>query len=149
MGLLLGLAGIFPFWKVVQPVLNLVSGRFDLLKTGFGQNWWFGVLSMILIALVGVLSLRRLAKFQLRQPLFWSWALSGAGRRITLEKIKAGNCPQCGGKMRYYSKATKWIDRIDANGKRRRNVTERVPALECKRNPKHWVEVDPAEVNEA
>ena len=46
-------------------------------------------------------------------------------------------------------KPTQWIDRTDQNGVRHREVTERVPALECKRNPKHWFEVDPAEVGES
>ena len=50
--------------------------------------------------------------------------------------------------MRYYNKPLRWIDHIEASGRRWREVTERVPALECKRNPKHWAEVDPAEDQE-
>jgi len=89
----------------------------------------------------------RLVKNQLRLPLWWGFALSGVGRRITLEKIRA-NCPKCGGKMRYYNKETRGLDYVDANGSKRHKVLEREPYLECKRNPKHCFPVDPAEHRE-
>lgn len=149
LGLVLGLAGLFPLRKVLQLVLNLFREGLAAPAQGLGQYWWFWALMLVFVMFVLIMELRRLAKLQLRKPLFAGWALSGAGRRITLEKIRAGDCPQCGGTMRYYNKATKWEDYIDANGKKRREVTERVPALECKRNPKHWAEVDPAEDEEA
>lgn len=95
-----------------------------------------------------VMELRRLTKLQLLRPPFLGWALSGVGRCITLEKIRAGACPQCGGNMRYYNKPKEWIDYVDANGKNRREATEHVPALECRRNSEHWYKVDPAEVHE-
>ena len=47
--------------------------------------------------------------------------------------------------MKYYNKPIAWDRIIDSNGNEKRIVTERVPALECKRNSKHWAEVDPAE----
>ncbi len=93
------------------------------------------------------MALRRLVKNQLRLPLWWGFALSGVGRRITLEKIRA-NCPKCGGKMRYYNKETRGLDYVDANGSKRHKVLEREPYLECKRNPKHCFPVDPAEHRE-
>ncbi|QWW20208.1 hypothetical protein I6B53_03680 [Schaalia sp. 19OD2882] len=149
LGLVLGLVGVFPLWKVLRPVFQLFRMGLDLSEPRGGQHWWFWVFIAIFLMFVSVMSLRRLTKFQLRRPLFLGWALSGVGRRITLEKIRTGACPQCGGKMRYYNKPTEWTDSVDANGKRRREVTERVPALECGRNPKHWYEVDPAENAEA
>ena len=50
--------------------------------------------------------------------------------------------------MRYYNKPKEWIDYVDANGKNRREATEHVPALECRRNSEHWYKVDSAEVHE-
>ena len=147
-GLVLGLVGIFPLWKVLQPVLDLFNGVLAAPAPGLGQNLWVWVLMPVVFMLVLVMSLHRLVKLQLRKPLFPGWALSGTGRRVTLEKIRAGDCPQCGGRMRYYSKATAWDNYIYKNGSKRRKVTERVPALECKRNPKHWFPVDPAEDKE-
>lgn len=147
LGPFLGLASIFPVWKIMEPVVNIfakgVAGRAS------GRVWWVAGFCLLFLIFLTVMWLRRLAKNELRQPLFLGWALSGSGQRITLEKIHAGNCPLCQGKMRYYSKPTQWIDRTDQNGVRHREVTERVPALECKRNPKHWFEVDPAEGGES
>lgn len=148
LGLILGLAGVFPLWRVLQPVLQLFRTGLGEPESGPGGNYWFWVLIVVFAMLVLDIWLRRLTKLQLRQPLFGGWALSGAGRRVMLEKVRAGDCPQCGGKMRYCNKPTKWIDHINANGRRRREVTERASALECKRNPKHWFEVDPAEAEE-
>lgn len=47
--------------------------------------------------------------------------------------------------MKYYSKPVEWIDKIYSDGKIKREIIKRVPALQCKRNPEHWYEVDPAE----
>lgn len=151
-GLLLGLAGFFPLWKAVQLVRDLLSGGVAARAQKSGQYWWnwyltLGLLAFCLVMFSLVMALRRLTKHQLRVPLVWGLALSGAERRITLEKIRA-NCPECGGKMRYYNKATEWRE-IEENGSKRREVTERVPVLECKRNPKHCFQVDPAEYREA
>ncbi|QYG10462.1 hypothetical protein [Microbacterium sp. PAMC22086] len=95
--------------------------------------------------LILTLSLRRTAKTETRRPLMFGLAISGHGRRITFERIRAEKCPKCGGSVRYYDKPTQWINHREANGRRWREVTERVPALECRRNQKHWFEVDPAE----
>lgn len=149
-GLLVGLMSLFPLWKVFQPAV-------DLLHLGPGRAFggdvpaipiiWLIVFLILFLILALVLSLCRVTSGQLRKPLIFGWAVNGSGRRITLEKIRAGKCPSCGGKMRYYNKLRP-IDHDESNGKRWREVRERVPALECKRNPKHWAEVDPAEEQE-
>lgn len=149
LGLFVGLFGLFPLWKLVQPMINLVrSGTNEALEGGTPLVW-MGIFFAALLIVVLVLGLRRITKFQLRKPLIFGWAVSGAGGRIMLEKIRVGRCPQCGGKMTYLNKATKWIDHREANGRKWREVTERVPALECRRNAKHWFEVDPAEDEES
>lgn len=147
-GLLVGLMSLFPLWKIVQPAVDLFRSGPRQVSGGDGSITWLIVFSVLILVLIVALSLRRVTSGQLRKPLIFGWALSGSGRRITLEKIVAGKCPQCGGKMRYYNKPVKWIDHIEPNGRQWRKVAERVPALECKRNPKHWVEVDPAESQE-
>lgn len=149
LGLFVGLASVFPLWKLLEPIFSLFAKGLVPTEPSSGQAWWFGAFGLLLMILAVALWLRRLTKYQLRQPLFLGWAMSGAGRRITLERIHAGSCPYCGGRMRYYSRPTRRTEHIDADGNRRREVTERVPALECKRNAKHWFEVDPAEVEES
>ncbi len=148
LGLALGLAGVFPFWKSVQPIFRPFMNGFGVPGQGSAPSWWLGLWLLLVFLFAIVWSLRSLTKLRLRKPLFPGWALSGDGGRITLEKIHAGECPQCGGKMRYYNKAISWRDVPDGNGGTRREVEERVPALECKRNPKHWVELDPAIIDE-
>ena len=153
LGLVLGLAGLLPLWKMGQSVLSLFSEGLAVPVQRLEQHRWGLVLMLCLFVLclfmlILVTTLRRLAKFQLRKPLFLGWALSGLGRRITLERIRAGECPKCGGKMRYYNKGTEWVDYFDSNGFKRRKVTGREPYLECERNPDHCFWVDPAEHRE-
>lgn len=147
-GLLVGLMSLFPLWKIVQPAVDLFRSGPRQVSGGDGSITWLIVFSVLILVFIVALSLRRVTSGQLRKPLIFGWAVSGLGRRITIEKILAGKCPWCGGKMRYCNKPTEWIDHIEPSGRRRREVTERVPILECKRNPKHWVEVDPAEDQE-
>ncbi len=148
LGLFVGLMSLFPLLKIGQLAVDLFRSGPRQVSGGDGFITWPIVLLVLILVLIVVLSLRRVTSGQLRKPLIFGWALSGSGRRITLEKIVAGKCPHCGGKMRYYNKPVQWIDHREASGKQWREVTERVPALECKRNPKHWVEVDPAEDQE-
>lgn len=65
--------------------------------------------------------------------------------RLHIEKIHIEKCPICGGKMKYFNKPVEWIDVLNSDGKIKREVTKRVPALQCKRNSEHWYRVDPAE----
>ena len=47
--------------------------------------------------------------------------------------------------MRYYNKLIEWVDTYYSDGKTKREITKRSPALECKRNSEHWYRVDTAE----
>ncbi len=71
--------------------------------------------------------------------------ISGYGNRLTIEKIHIEGCPQCGGKMKYYNKPVEWREILRSDGSTKREVTKRIPVLECKRNAEHWYAVDPAE----
>lgn len=144
-GLVLGIFGILPIWKLVKPFLDLLwHQRIAPITGGYFVIWI--VILVIFVAMFSLVgTLRRLTKRELRIPLRLGWAISGYNHRITLEKIEISRCPTCNGKMKYYMKPTKWCDRIKDNGSRRRVVTERTPVLECVRNPKHMFEIDPAE----
>lgn len=68
------------------------------------------------------------------------------GKKLSeIEKIHIEGCPQCGGKMKYYNKPVEWREILRSDGSTKREVTKRIPVLECKRNAEHWYAVDPAE----
>ena len=48
-------------------------------------------------------------------------------------------------KMKYYNKQIEWVDKLYSDGKVKREVTKRIPVLECKRNSNHCYVVDYAE----
>ena len=144
-GVGLGVLSLLPLFKIFEPLVAflLSRGRAGLPPANIG---WAILFLVVALALAGALSLRRLVRDRLRIPaLVPGWALSGSSGRVTLERVRTGGCPKCGGRMRYYNKATEGIDRWSESGGSRREVTERTPALECRRNPKHWYEVDPAD----
>ena len=47
--------------------------------------------------------------------------------------------------MKYYNKPVEWREIVRTDGSVKYEVTKKVPVLECRRNPKHCYEVDPAE----
>ena len=100
--------------------------------------------NVIFILFVLVLCLRSITKKETRHPLFFNYAISGLGRKITIEKIRIDKCPICGGTMKYFNKAVKWRNITYSDGRTKREVIKKVPALQCKRNSDHWYEVDPA-----
>lgn len=139
----IGILGLFPFGKILKRVLAFIKYR-DI--TDISNIQPYIIIFVLLFILSAIfLSLRRIVKNQTRYPLLFNFAISGYGKRLTLEKIHIERCPQCGGKMKYYNKPVEWVDKYYSDGKTKREVTKRVPALECKRNAKHWYEVDPAE----
>ena len=142
-GVLLSIAGIVPM------IYQLIFNIYDNLHSRVTQDntfIYFIVLIVCLFMLLFIWKLRKITKEQIRLPLFFNYALNGKDNILTLEKIYPNKCPECGGKMKYYNKPYKWIDIYDSNGNwKKRNITERVPALECTRNPKHFWLIDPAE----
>lgn len=102
------------------------------------------IFALIMLVLMMILWLRNITKKETRHPLLFNYAISGLGRKITIEKIQIDKCPKCGGEMKYFNKAIKWRDITYSDGRTKREVIKRVPALQCKRNSDHWFEVDPA-----
>ena len=140
---ILAIAGMFPVIKIVKSMIRFFSGvqnntmNFDVQK--------YSILFVIFVFLFLIFfSFRRIAKRQTRHPLFFNFAISGYGNRLTIEKIHTEECPQCGGKMKYYNKPIEWREILRSDGSIKREVTKRIPVLECKRNAEHWYPVDPA-----
>ncbi|OMD85945.1 MULTISPECIES: hypothetical protein [Paenibacillus] len=141
----IAIGGLLPIGiKIVKSGLNVFNGTLKA-SVGFESQIYLIIFVILIILFVVFLSLRRIAKSQTRYPLFFNFAISGYGKRLTLEKIHIDKCPQCGGKMKYYNKPVEWREVQYSDGRRKRETTNRVPALECKRNSEHCYRVDPAE----
>ena len=141
---IIAIVGIFPFAKVIKSIVCFFRGMngntisLDMQK--------YSIIFIIFVFLFLIFStLRRIAKKQTRHPLFFNFAISGYGNRLTIEKIHIEGCPQCGGKMKYYNKPVEWREILRSDGSTKREVTKRIPVLECRRNAEHCYAVDPAE----
>lgn len=139
----ISLIGIFQLYKIFEPVINLMTNK--SIKANPINNMYSYILVVIILVLILIFSLRRITKKETRHPLFFNYAISGFGRKLTIEKIHIEKCPICGGKMKYFNKPIEWRDVLSSDGKIKRKITKRVPALQCKRNPEHWYKVDLAE----
>ena len=142
-GLILSLIELFPLYKIFEPRISLMTNK--RIKTDLNNNIYVIIFAVIFIFFVLTMCLRSITKKETRHPLFFDYAISGLGRRITIEKIHIDKCPICGGTMKYFNKAVEWEDRKYSDGGTKREVIKKVPALQCKRNSNHWFEVDPAE----
>ena len=60
--------------------------------------------------------------------------------RLVIEKY-AGQCPECGSRLRFYNRPVRWHDEPDEAG-RRPVVDERSPAAECRGDLRHWWIID-------
>ena len=138
---IISLIGLFPMYKMFEPVINLITNK--NIKVDL-NNIYVIISAVIFILFVLVFYLRSITKKETRHPLFFNYAISGFGRKITIEKIYIDKCPKCGGTMKYFNKAVEWRDTTYSDGKTKREVTKKMPALQCKRNSDHWYEVDPA-----
>lgn len=134
-----GILSLLPVGGMIKNIINMIQtmdipDRHDA-EVHFILFVIFGTLFMFFM------SLRRIAKRETRHPLRVNYAISGYGKRITIEKIHIEKCPKCGGEMKYYNKP---IWEYNETSKKD-EVVKRIPGFECKRNSKHWYEVDPAE----
>lgn len=143
-GILSSLASAFTIFKSIEPLINWFRNSKTGQFKGINENFVFIFLGIFLLTII-IFYLRSITSKETRYPLMFNYALSGIGNRLSIEKVEVAACPICNGKMKYYNKPIAWDRIIDSNGNEKRIVTERVPALECKRNSKHWAEVDPAE----
>ena len=135
MAILTWLSFIFPildavsFYKMIE---NIFTSIRLFARKGVQSNdvMLYTICFIILFLLsIGIVWLKRIAKNQTRHPLMFNYAISGLDGKITIEKVVPHTCPICSGKMKYYNKT------VEEN-------TAKLPVLECKRNPKHWFEVD-------
>ena len=138
----MGIIRVVPMGKFLQSILRIINGNIQKVRD-FQFQFYIGLMILLVLLFIGVWCLRRIAKKQIRVPLFFNYAINGAERRIVIEKVKPGECPICGGKMKYYNRPVEWREYY-VDGKRKREVVKRTPALECRRNDEHWFKVDPA-----
>ena len=141
---IIAIVGIFPFAKIVKSAVRFFRGMNGNTISLDMQKYSIIFIIFVFLFLI-FFTLRRIAKKQTRHPLFFNFAISGYGNRLTIEKIHIEGCPQCGGKMKYYNKPVEWREILRSDGSTKREVTKRIPVLECKRNAEHWYAVDPAE----
>ena len=142
-GFIISLIGLFPLYKIVEPLINLITK--ESIKANLNNSIiYFIIFSVILILFGLVMFLRSITKKETRHPLFFNYAINGLGRKITVEKIHIDKCPICGGTMKYFNKAVEWRNIPYSDGKIKREVTKKMPALQCKRNSDHCWKVDPA-----
>lgn len=142
--LFIGILGIFPLSQVIKEVLQITKGDghgvFDSSFLTYGV-----ITCLCILLLVMLIELRIFLKSETRRPIMSNLAVNAYGKRIVLEKIRPGKCPQCGGKMKYYNKPIEWDELTYTDGKRERIIRKRQPTLECRRNYEHCYPVDPAE----
>lgn len=138
----ISLIGIFPLYKLFEPLINLFTNK--SIQINANNNIIYLWILVIVIIFLPIIWLKDITKRETRHPLFFNYAISGLGRKLTIEKIHIDKCPICGGTMKYFNKAVEWRDTTYPNGKTKREVTKKVPALQCKRNSEHWYKVDPA-----
>lgn len=136
-GTLTSIASLFPFWKFATPIISFLRSKTLQPPDTTINIFLFPAFAILLMIAIISFYLRRVAKYELRIPIIQGWALTGNDHRIGIDRIKCGNCPTCGGKLKYVNWPVSW----DAEGK----VAKKVPALVCCRNSKHWYEVDIAE----
>lgn len=141
-GLIISLIGLFPLYKIIEPVINLITN--DSIKADSNNSIYIIIFLVILILFLLVIYLSSITKKETRHPLLFNYAISALGRKITIEKIYIDKCPICGGKMKYFNKSLEWRDITYQDGRTTRQIIKKVPVLECKRNSDHCFEVDPA-----
>ena len=85
MGFIISLLGLFPMYKMFEPEINLITNK--RVKVDLNNNIYVIIFAVIFILFVLVLHLRSITKKETRHPLFFNYAISGLGRKITIEKI--------------------------------------------------------------
>ena len=75
-------------YKMFETVINLITNK--SIKVDL-NNIYVIISSVIFILFVLVFCLRSITKKETRHPLFFNYAISGLGRKITIEKIFSQN----------------------------------------------------------
>lgn len=136
--------------SVVLGLFSILAGwqgftsSFSEIQAGAGGgprsiNWLIVFLTLFILFVISVW-LRRVTKRRTQHFSPWSFlpSITGWGGRIGLAKLQ-GECPKCGGDLRFYNKPVEWITDVQSG---KIKVTRRAAAGECSRNPDHWWTVD-------
>ena len=140
----MGLGSLGYLTPIFKDAIELLTGKISLITSEpkTFTPWLIGFVALAILYLL-TWKLRQITKFETRHPLIFNLAINGAHKKISLEKISA-SCPISGGKMKYYNAPEEWINWIYPDGRRKKEVTKRVPTLECRKNPEHRFPVDVA-----
>ncbi len=144
MSCIIGILSLLPLGKMVRNITALFSDSLETLNANDIQISLLAFIVLFMLLMI-TLTVRRIANLQTRHPLICNFAINGYGKKIVIEKIHTEKCPKCGGKMKYYNKPIEWVDKLYSDGKVKREVTKRIPVLECKRNSNHCYLIDYAE----
>lgn len=125
------------------------AGELNLLDAAAPSAYWW-LLASVLVVVVGIQGFRFVAF--LRRHVLWlpRWSALRAraglrtanGRTYPYSLRLAARCADCGSTMKFRRMPTKWVDHYQGATHTARTVTERPPVAQCKRDPRHWVEVD-------
>lgn len=134
---LLGILSLGSGYKVFEPLISAFVKGAGLEGMSEMQPVWIFVLLGLFLVFAVAMTLRRIAKNETQHLSRFGFlpAITGWGRRIGLARLR-GKC-QCGGRLRFYSKAVAWSQPDPQTGKQR--VTDRDLTAECVRDPKHHV----------
>lgn len=122
-GFIISLIGLFPLYKTFEPIINLITN--ESIKVDSNNNIYVIIFAVILLLFVLIMQLRSITKKEIRDPLFFNYAISSLGRKITIEKIHIDKCPICGGTMKYFNKAIECRDIAYSDGRTKREVTKK------------------------
>ena len=145
-GFFASIGSLLPLYNFFEPFVKWAKNSFNgnIPNVQGKQIYLFIFLGLFIFSGI-IFSLRKITKNQTRYPLKFNYAISGEKKRLNIEKLHIESCPKCGGKLKYYNKPYEWLDYYDENGNfKKRKITKKVPALECKRNSNHFWYVDPA-----
>lgn len=144
MGIFISLIEIFPFYKLLEHLINLFTNKSIQINANNNIIYW-GILAIVIIILFAIIVwLRDITKRETRHPLFFNYAISGLGRKLTIEKIHIDKCTICGGTMKYFNKAVEWRDTTYPNGKTKREVTKKCllcNASEIRNTGLKWIQL--------
>ncbi len=138
----LTICGLLPIGIIAENVIMFFSGGTSKFEN---LNLYYMIFTFNMVLLIGILNLRDIVKKEVRKPIKNNLAINGYGKRITIEKIHPAKCPFCGGNMKYYNKPIDYIDKLTSEGKLKREVSKRSPALACLRNSEHFIILDPTD----
>lgn len=80
LGFFISLIGIFPLYKIFEPVISLFTSK--SIKINPNNSIYLVILVVIMLVLIIIIWLRSITKKETRHPLFFNYAISGLGKKL-------------------------------------------------------------------